>query len=690
MKPLSIDALTKYQFLSRPTFSPEGKSAVFIRKCVDMKENGYHSYLHLLRFSPAEEAPTMLQLTSLGKEDSFIYDDENTLLLPLNRRKEDEPEKHHFKTAFYRLPLDGGEAAPAFDIPYDVATIKQIRKGIYAFSSEIDLNRPLPTEENKDQLDEYDDYHVLEELPYWTDNGGFISRFRTHLYLYDEAENKTTQLTEGLFDLNDFDVLEGRLVFLGRSFEGKRPFACGLYEYDFEEKTIRTLISQEDGRILESFVLSKDQLYVFAQPEGASTYWGTSGLYVYEEKEGKGRLRLIDNELPEIGDAPMSDSTMGYSPAVKVRDGKLYYSALLRTRTGLFVREDAPSHGNADSVPDASKAREAFDPQDIALQGYDIHGDRILFVGMEEGKLQELYLGRLSERDEKTSVPEKDAALSNIQKITSFNETVLVDSYVAAAKYIPFIDSDGIEIDGWLLEPMDMDPEKRYPGILDIHGGPRGAYGTTFFNEMQYWAGQGYYVFFCNPRGSAGRGDAFADIRTKYGTIDYRDLMEFVDHVLSVTSNLDPERLGVTGGSYGGWMTNWILGHTNRFKAAASQRSFSNWLSDFSASEIGYSFDVIEAGALPWEDPKRLWETSPAAYVDHIETPTLFIHSLLDHNCPLSESMQIFAAMRYRGIPARAVLFEGEGHGLSRGGKPKHRIRRIKEITAWMDQYLKK
>jgi len=137
-------------------------------------------------------------------------------------------------------------------------------------------------------------------------------------------------------------------------------------------------------------------------------------------------------------------------------------------------------------------------------------------------------------------------------------------------------------------------------------------------------------------------------------------------------------------------MTNWIIGHTDRFRAAASQRSFSNWLSDFSASEIGPYFDVDEVGGLPWEDPMRLWENSPAAYADNIVTPTLFIHSLNDHNCPLSESMQIFAAMRYRGIDARACLFEKEGHELSRSGKPRHRLRRLKEITKWMDRYLKK
>ena len=186
------------------------------------------------------------------------------------------------------------------------------------------------------------------------------------------------------------------------------------------------------------------------------------------------------------------------------------------------------------------------------------------------------------------------------------------------------------------------------------------------------------------------KGDGFADIRGKYGTVDYSDLMEFTDHVLDTVPEIDREHIGVAGGSYGGWMTNWIIGHTDRFACAVSQRSFSNWLSDFSASEIGPFFDVDEAEGLPWTEPEKLWRSSPAAYAGNITTPTLFIHSLNDHNCPLSESMQIFAAMRYRGIDARACLFENEGHELSRSGKPRHRVRRLREITGWFDRYLKR
>ncbi len=150
---------------------------------------------------------------------------------------------------------------------------------------------------------------------------------------------------------------------------------------------------------------------------------------------------------------------------------------------------------------------------------------------------------------------------------------------VAHTEHFTFINSDGVEIDGWVLYPGDFDPEKTYPAIFDVHGGPQSAYGEGFFHEMQYWAGLGYIVFFCNPRGSSGKGGGFADIYgDNYGVRDYNDLMEFTDEVLKRVSQIDVKRVAMTGGSYGGFMTNWIIGHTDRFACAASQRSISNWV----------------------------------------------------------------------------------------------------------------
>ena len=190
-----------------------------------------------------------------------------------------------------------------------------------------------------------------------------------------------------------------------------------------------------------------------------------------------------------------------------------------------------------------------------SIDDFDLAGGNVLLTGLYGMKLQEVYRYGLEEQ--------------KLIQVSQFNEEVLDGKYVAEPEPVTFT-RDGVEIDGWILKPVDYDPDKSYPGILDIHGGPKTIYSPVFVHEMQYWAGKGYFVFFCNPEGSDGRGDEFADIRGKYGTIDFDDLMKFVDEVLARYPQIDPARLGVTGGSYGGFMTNWVIGHTGRFAAAAS------------------------------------------------------------------------------------------------------------------------
>jgi dipeptidyl aminopeptidase/acylaminoacyl peptidase len=166
--------------------------------------------------------------------------------------------------------------------------------------------------------------------------------------------------------------------------------------------------------------------------------------------------------------------------------------------------------------------------------------------------------------------------------------------------------------------------------------------------------------------------------------------MDFTDAVLERYPQINPSRIGVTGGSYGGFMTNWIIGHTNRFACAASQRSISNWISFYGTSDIGYYFAEDQNASNIYETQEKLWWHSPLRYANQVTTPTLFVHSNEDYRCPMSEGMQMYTALMDRGIDARLCYFKGENHELSRSGKPLHRERRLKEITKWMDKYLKK
>jgi dipeptidyl aminopeptidase/acylaminoacyl peptidase len=274
------------------------------------------------------------------------------------------------------------------------------------------------------------------------------------------------------------------------------------------------------------------------------------------------------------------------------------------------------------------------------------------------------------------------------RRITSYNGWLVEERTVRRPERLEVGGDDVPTISGWVMLPQNYDPAGRYPAILQIHGGPKTAYGDVFFHEMQYLAGAGYVVFYCNPRGSDGRGNDFADIRGRYGTVDYQDIMRFTDAVVARYPSIDPQRLGVAGGSYGGFMTNWIVGHTERFRAAVSQRSISHWLSFFGTTDIGYFFGPDQVSATPWQSPERLAEQSPLTYAERVNTPTMFVHSDQDYRCWMAEALQMFTALRLRGVDTRLCLFRGENHELSRSGKPSQRLRRLQEIRRWFDEYL--
>ena len=582
--------------------------------------------------------------------------------------------------------------------------IKKVSDGVYCFAATVDLNRP----EDKEELEEYQDYHILEELPYWANGAYFVSRFRRTLFVFHEAEGTWERVTEQLFAAEHFEIQDGWLIYTGAAYDRYLPKGNGLFCYDLEKKE-RTWLAGRGNQVCsrgncagrkdcvgrEGCIGGKDRLDGENPIDREDGFDGQVpadmriGLFGCEaDRQGGVRVIFsgsaadaadgkrnpdfylwkdghIDKEASfgySVGSVPAGDTCLGGGRRFLTRGGKTWFISCRRTRGSIHLLSEGT-------------VRELFD-FDGSADFFDKAEGGLVFVGRTPKGLQELYF--------------YDEASGQCRRLSHLNEAVLEDRYVGTMENAGFVDSDGVDIDGWVILPRDYDPDKKYPAVLNIHGGPKVAYGNVFFHEMQVLAGAGYFVLLCNPRGGDGRGDEFADLREKYGTIDFKDLMEFTDHVCHLYPAIDQKRLGVTGGSYGGFMTNWIIGHTDRFAAAVSQRSFSNFLSDFGCSEIGYSFDVDEnGGKTPWTAPEELWKRSPVAYAGSVNTPTLFIHSLKDYNCPLSEGMQMFAALKYFGVPSKAFLFEGESHELSRSGKPVHRIRRLREMLAWFDRYLK-
>ncbi|EYB67571.1 peptidase S9, prolyl oligopeptidase active site region [Deinococcus phoenicis] len=243
--------------------------------------------------------------------------------------------------------------------------------------------------------------------------------------------------------------------------------------------------------------------------------------------------------------------------------------------------------------------------------------------------------------------------------------------------------------EGWVLLPGGDTPA---PALLSIHGGPHTAYGHAFVHEFQLFAARGYGVCYGNPRGSVGYGQAWSsDIFGRWGTVDLADLLAFFDACLAAHGQLDAARTGVMGGSYGGYMTNWITGHTDRFQAAITDRSICNLLSFGGTSDIGMRFwdDELGLNFHRSADAPRLWDMSPLKYVENVRTPTLIVHSVLDHRCPVEQAEQWYAALRLHGVPVRFVRFPGEDHELSRSGRPDRRLKRLEEYLAWLDGWLR-
>jgi dipeptidyl aminopeptidase/acylaminoacyl peptidase len=666
---IKLDDFTRYKFLSGVKYSPDGENACFAVHEMDTGSNKYLSNLWVYRIKEDK----YFRLTSFDQERSFIWleDGEHILFAGARDQKDrDRKDAGEELTVFYSISINGGEAAPAFRIPKNVSGIRQIDKDTFIFTASYNSARKeldsLNDEEKQAELKrrkEEKDYEVIDEIPFWSNGGGFTNKERTRLCLYHADTGKHECLTDGNINVEDFCLNSGhsKAAFIAMDYEGKMEIENAVYLCDLQSKAVERLTEKESFEYSGLGFIDEDTIICMGSDMKGYGLNQDQAFYLIDIESHK-RTPLLEGVHFSLGNSVGGDCRYGnsYAPAMKVEGGYFYFAATEGTSAYLNRIDKS---GNVERVI----------MEDGSVDDCDIYDSKVLFIALRGLRLQELY--RL----------EKSCEV----RVTDFNGWLQSDRSVSPLESMRVETAPGVVIDGWVIKPVGYEEGKKYPAIFDIHGGPKTVYGEVFFHEMQYWASSGYFVFFCNPRGSDGRGDEFADIRGRYGTIDYDDLMRFTDAVLDKYTSIDKGRIGVTGGSYGGFMTNWIIGHTDRFAAAASQRSISNWISKFATTDIGYYFVEDQQGGTPWDNQEKLWEHSPLKYADRVKTPTLFLHSDEDYRCWIAEGLQMFTALKFHGVDSRLCMFRGENHELSRSGKPVHRVRRLKEITEWFDRYLK-
>lgn len=316
------------------------------------------------------------------------------------------------------------------------------------------------------------------------------------------------------------------------------------------------------------------------------------------------------------------------------------------------------------------------------ITSYDRRADRLVYTATNSSTLPELFAIDGSKE----------------RRLTHVSEAFHTACPSHPTERFAALASDGEVVDAWCVRATDLDVAQKHPAVLLIHGGPWTQFGNRWFDEVQLYASAGYVVLYANPRGSSGRHDGWgrairgpvakSDPGTGWGGVDYTDLMAVVDDALRRYPFIDAERLGVLGGSYGGYMTSWIVGHTKRFKAAISERAVNNLLSLEWTSDIAGMFR-FEHGVDQFERPDEYIRMSPITYVRDIETPVLIIHSEDDLRCPIEQAEQLFIALRMFGKPVEFVRFPAETHELSRSGSPIHRVQRAEIVLEWFGRHLK-
>lgn len=661
MKKLALTDFGKYRYPSALELSPDSRYLTFALKDVDREGDGYRWNLWLYDLERRESR----QITQGDDQRKAVWED-NTHILYKTTEPDEALRARGFEeewTVYHRLNVCTGEDREAFRLPMSVSGLWKMDEGRYVFTGETHLDRPNLLELTGEALEkelvrrqQTRGYKVLTELPLCENGVGMFNQTRNTLFLYLEAAGEYRRITPEDYDVNHVNVRPGQVLFTAFPFRDVKPVTEGMYRWDAERNETETLITPDKYSIDYVGHLGRKALCLGLVMRDYGVYEHPT-FFVVDEKgeENLGRYdRRVNSEV-------VTDCFSGTVTGQRMVGETLYFLNTDGVGSGLcmWTRETGVQtlFGGDDYLID-------FDTKD---------GKRFLFSAAVDLKLPEVYLWDGGQ----------------LEQLTDFNGSALEGVTISVPERLTFTNTDGVDIDGFVMKPVGYEPGKRYPGILHIHGGPKMVFGPGFHHEMQLWAASGFFVCYCNPRGSCGKGNAFADLQGKYGEVDFRDLMEFTDEVLRRYPEIDADRMGVAGGSYGGFMTNWVIGHTDRFRCAVSQRSIANYVGDYLLSDIGYYYVPDQQLGTIWEHPERLWKASPLTYADRVKTPTLFIHADKDYRCTLANGLEMFAALKLHGVESKLCMFYGENHGLSREGKPSNRISRLSEILRWMDEHLK-
>lgn len=663
--------LLKFTWIADPQVSPDGSTVAFVRVTVNEKENRYESSIYAV---PASGSESPRRLTSGIRDTSPRWAPDGTQIAFVRAIEKDGKTQ---PTQIYLMPMGGGEARAITDASRGAsAPVWSPDGATIAFTAST----------GPDADPKKSDVTLVTRAVYRSNgNPGYVDNdHHTHIFTIrtptkvsdtvsdtERASGRAKQLTDGEFDENGAVWSRDGSTIYFTSTRVAEPY------YD------------ESGSELFSVPASGGTITKIASIEGSIGNLSVS-------PDGRqiafvGTLRGKPIRSYSQADLFVTSATPGSAPKNLTADYDFDVNG------GIGGDQSAPRGGNPKPIVWSK------DQRSLLVVTAEKGSSNLARVDVATGKVEPFTdglhdIGAYTATSDTSKIVATISTQTNIgdlfaidpkpRQITHVNEDLFKDIRQSEPEEIWYKSFDGKNIQGWILKPPDFDASKKYPLILEIHGGPHSAYGNVYTHEFQWMAAKGYVVLFTNPRGSTTYGQDFGNIiQYHYPGDDYKDLMAGVDEVVK-KGYVDTNRLGVTGGSGGGLLTNWTITQTQRFKAAVAQRDIADWYGFWFTADFTL-FQPTWFRKAPWEDPQDFTSRSPITHVANVTTPLMLVLGDADYRTPPSDGGEMmFRALKYRKIPTVMVRFPRETHELSRSGEPKHRIERLQHIVGWMDQWL--
>ncbi|MCL6452228.1 MAG: S9 family peptidase [Alicyclobacillus sp.] len=693
---VTLEDLYAYQLVGNPRISPDGKWVVYEQTTLNRKTDEYETQLVLA----STDGSTRRHLSTSGTRNfGAEWSPDGQHIAFLSSRYGGVPQ-------LFILPFQGGEATRVTRFQNGLSNISWAPDGetvvgltpvtdgedIPLFAE--DLSAKEAEEANQKRNKEWAEGPKRYNRLYYKGDGVGLSKLReSQLVAIQIRDGSFVQLTAGPYPVGSYDVSpDGRYVAFTcnrRPDRETNPRHADVY---------RVPLGGGEAERLHDDVHAYSVRY---NPDGSTIailgnrheFESATHTHLYTIPADGGEAFQWTTDFPDtLGDVCLSDMKPDVRGGLRwTQDGKKVY--VLSTREGRteLVRFFRGADGGA--------AHEVVVGGDRQVYGFDFADESTVVISYatatDPGRIAVVPIAGTPTKQRHFRAVTEHIEIN--QACFPGNETRLDDANVALFQEVGSVEPISFEYrsqddwtaQGWVLKPFDYEEGKKYPVILDIHGGPQMMYGHGYFHEMQWFAAQGYAVVYVNPRGSMGYGQEFVNaVRHHYGEGDAADVLNGLEAAIAQFDFLDGTRVGVTGGSYGGFMTNWLVGHTDRFFAAVAQRSISNWFSFYGVSDIGPLFVEAQIGGDVFSNPEGLWRMSPLAYAPQIHTPLLLLHSEQDLRCPIEQAEQLYTAIKRRGGEVELFRIPNASHGLSRNGKPKLRVARLEAIFGWIDSHL--